>query len=289
MISSSYRKLQSILFIFAVIFFAMSCQTDKKSSQSTDEKIKETTSSPSPISVTNDSKNNIKTVQKNKILTAWVDKLNIRTKPNTKAKVVTTVNKNELLTFSGEQSDKIETIVLRGVAYDEPWLKIQTEDAKEGWVFGGAVKPRLEKKGNAIIDEENFNFPKFGDFILKDWKKQPTKELSEGDAETTISTYTIGSQILEITKTDVGEYGYYRTYKLMNNFREMIKKRELSFMVDLDDRTLTETVIYYKSNPMRRFTRSQKMEKHFMQLNALPMMVKGEWSESVFEQKEKDF
>ena len=43
-------------------------------------------------------------------------------------------------TYLNEKTDYKERINLRGTLFNEPWLKIQTDDGKEGWVYGGAVK-----------------------------------------------------------------------------------------------------------------------------------------------------
>ena len=85
-------------------------------------------------------------------------------------KFQTKVSDKQPLIFTGERSDKPETIVLRGVAYYEPWLKIKVDDNNEGWVFGGAVKRKDEEKGNAEMTATKFDFEKFGQFNLSSWK-----------------------------------------------------------------------------------------------------------------------
>ncbi|MEM6966281.1 MAG: SH3 domain-containing protein [Bacteroidota bacterium] len=74
------------------------------------------------------------------ILYAWVDKLRIRAQPSTKSEIIDEVKEGTSFTYLNEKTDFKEKINLRGSLYDEPWLKIKTEDGKEGWVFGGAVK-----------------------------------------------------------------------------------------------------------------------------------------------------
>jgi len=97
------------------------------------------------------------------ILYTWVDGLNVRDQPSTKGNTVARVKPNEPLTFTGEQSPKAETIVLRGVAYHEPWLKITTADRKDGWVYGGAVKLKDQLKGNASLSPNRcWHWRRFG-------------------------------------------------------------------------------------------------------------------------------
>lgn len=214
---------------------------------------------------------------------AWVDQLNIRESPDTKAKKVASARKGEALTFTGEQTDKTETIVLRGVAYDEHWLKVMTKDKVEGWVFGGAVKGEGEMKGNAIIDDLHFNFPAFGNFDLSQWQEISSVNTEGGDAETKTKRYQKADQLLEISATDVGEYGYTRTYQLMDVAENVMKERNFSFEADPEFR-ITETVTDYTNTPSIRYTRSQPIKLHFMQLNELPLMATGNWTESELEE-----
>ena len=121
-------------------------------------------------------------LQTKDLLYAWVDKLNIRDTPKLEGKTIASVDNQEALEFTGEKSRQSETIVLRGVAYDEPSLKVITSDQKEGWVFGGAVKRKGEDKGNGLMTETDFDLPYFGRFDLKDWTRQPSKAgADEGD------------------------------------------------------------------------------------------------------------
>lgn len=71
---------------------------------------------------------------------AWVDNLRIRQQPDRKAIIVNTVPEGAKLEFLGEKTDFTEKINLRGSLFDEPWLKVKTEQGLEGWVFGGAIK-----------------------------------------------------------------------------------------------------------------------------------------------------
>ena len=102
----------------------------------------------------------------------WVDKLNVRNKPTTKGKVISSVRSKDAMLFTGEISDDFETIVLRGVAYYEPWLRVKIPDGQTGWVFGGAVKQIDEEKGNNPISDTNFTFPYFGKYNMENWKKK---------------------------------------------------------------------------------------------------------------------
>lgn len=217
------------------------------------------------------------------LLYTWVDRLNIRDAPATNSKVVATIQSQEALTFTGERSNQQETIVLRGVAYEEPWLKVKTKGDTEGWVFGGAVKQAGENKGNDILNDTQFEFPIFGNFDLSEWEKRSSSDESGGDAEIEVSTYQNGNQLLEITQSDVGEYGYNREYKLIDTKKNLLKIRTFHFEVD-PELKVVEIVKDYTSEPAKQYTRTQPISTHFMQLNARPMMARGEWTITTLDQ-----
>ena len=213
-------------------------------------------------------------------LYSWVDKLNIRDTPSLKGRSVTSAQSDEALTYKGEKSDKTEMIVLRGVLYDEPWLKVETKNGEEGWVFGGAVKAPNESKGNEIISDTDFDFPHFGNFDLKEWKNLGTKDESGGDADINTTTYKRRSLTLEFSKVEVGEYGYQRLYKLIDANGKIVKERAFKHMADYQFGEMIEEVKDYTVSPAVRYKRSQIINKHYSQLNSLPLMVNGDWVQS---------
>jgi hypothetical protein len=208
----------------------------------------------------------------------WVDQLNVRDLPSTKGKVVARVKPNEPLTLTGETSPKPETIVLRGVAYYEPWFRVTTADKKDGWVFGGAVKRTDESKGTPVTKAKEVSFPAFGYYDLTDWSEDPKSMVEEGDAETTTQTFVSPEKlVLRIVSVNMGDYGYSHEYSLGDADGNLFKKRTFTFAADLGDMVMTEEVEDYTDIPAKRYIRSQEVDKHFMQLNALPQMASGEW------------
>ncbi|MFK8161995.1 MAG: SH3 domain-containing protein [Lewinella sp.] len=209
------------------------------------------------------------------VLYPWVDQLNVREAPNTAAKRVGKALRGQPVTLSGEKTDNKETIVLRGVAYDDHWLKVTTKEKIEGWVFAGALKREVELKGNTTNSDTRFSYPVFGDYDLSKWEKTSETDDGGGDAESITTTYKKDDQLLKINRTDVGEYGYYSTFILTNTKGDLLKSRNFNFEVD-PELLIRETVIDYLS--MKEYVRSQPMSKHFMQLNERPQMVTGEWT-----------
>jgi len=83
---------------------------------------------------------------------------------------------------------------------------------------------------------------------------------------------------MKITKTEVGEYGYSRTYQLIGPNNETLKVRDLDWASDAENgHKLTETVYDFESEPAVKYVRSEAFEKHFMQLKSAPETVKGEF------------
>lgn len=211
-------------------------------------------------------------------LYAWVEDLNIRDQPGSSGKSVARVQPSDPLIFTGNMSERMETIVLRGAVYHEPWLEVTTPDGKEGWVYGGAVRTEDEDKGNAPIRADRFNFPYFGTYDLAEWKKSGTRYDGEGDVSTDVTIYIRGDLTLEVAESD-SEYGYGRTYRLLNAKGETIKIRDFWYSSDMDLPQMTETIRDYSSSPPREYTRTQEVGKHYNELNDRPLLVRGEWEE----------
>ncbi|WP_367392836.1 hypothetical protein [Lewinella sp. LCG006] len=82
----------------------------------------------------------------------------------------------------------------------------------------------------------------------------------------------------------MGEFGYGFTQSLRTDSREQIKYREFHFTPSLtqgEPHEMKETVEDYEQTPPKRYTRTQKIDKHYYDLNAKPMIVLGPWKEEV--------
>lgn len=212
----------------------------------------------------------------NESVYAWVDNLNLRDNPSTSGKIIASVQPKDALERV-EQSATTEAIVLRGVLYDEPWIKVKTVAGEEGWVFGGAVKRKDELKGNAPIDEKKFRFPVFGEFDLNEWTYQSVQiGDSESDVSGEMSNYRRGDQLLSIRNYE-SEYGYGYVYTLKTTSGQLLKERYFDYSNDVLE--ITETVKDYTTDPAREYSRSQKTKQAARQLNAKPVMLSGPWTE----------
>ncbi len=224
-------------------------------------------------------------LQKEKVLNekmaySWVDNLNIRSEPNTKGAVITSVESDHALELTDSKSEKKESIVLRGVAYHDYWYKVRTSDDKEGWIFGGAVKQKNEQKGNAILTKEKFNFPHFGAFDLSEWKNIKSDKFGQGDVEGTSTFYQKGDKILEIEESDMGDYGYSYSQKLMDANKKTLKERafRLSPSMEQDEKSkFIEEVKDFTQNPVKKYSRVQELNVPSYQLKPKPVMAFGKW------------
>ena len=100
---------------------------------------------------------------------AWVDKLRVREIPSLdrKAKVVTTLDEGEKVTFLGEVSEELFDIRLRGRDMKGPFYKIKSKQGEIGWVFAGAlssVPVNVEHYRVAIFFDAAKNVEEGGDF-----------------------------------------------------------------------------------------------------------------------------
>ncbi|MCI4667106.1 MAG: SH3 domain-containing protein [Bacteroidia bacterium] len=212
----------------------------------------------------------------------WVDKLNVRENPDTKAKVIATITSEDGLTLLGEVSKEKDLIVLRGVAYEENWVKVKMDDGKEGWVFGGTVKKKGEEKGNALITDSKFSFPYFGEFDLGEWEKTASKEDVGGDAEIAESTYKKGDQSLVIAEHNLGEYGFTNYQTLKGADGKILKERRFSYATDIQPNEIEEEVIDFSQKPAVKYMRKQKVYSPFFSLNAWPVMARGIWTKAAY-------
>lgn len=221
--------------------------------------------------------------QANETLIAWVDLLNVRAEPNTNGKIVASLRENAVVKYTGERTDDLQTIELRGTPFEEPWLKIRTADGKEGWVFGGAVKREGENKG---VARSSMSLGELANLDMGQWTKRNEWTSGGGDAESTTTIYQKGDLTLAIRKTEVGEYGYNRTYDLFNKNYQLVKRRFVDWQGEHPTFSLTETISDLETNPAKTFKRSQAFSKHFFQLKPRPESVQGEFQEGSLDESE---
>ena len=267
-----------ICFLAMVLFACNQSNTNNAKNDSSDKKATEPTT-------------NKKSDQEEKIITdkiyPWVDKLNIRDQASTKGKSIASVNSGDALELTDTKSEKMETVVLRGVAYEDYWYKVRTSDGKEGWVFGGAVKQKNEIKGNDLMTKEKFDFPYFGKYDLSGWGNTGPMDVSEDDEmDRSLVSYKKGDQILKIETWDMGDMGYGYHYILQDGKEEdlILKERKISFSPGFDQpNTISEIVKDYTQSPAKQYSRIQKINVSPSDLKPFPLMAKGSWKEEMLD------
>ncbi len=82
--------------------------------------------------------------------------LRLRETPGEKSAIVATLPKGAVLDDLGEVSDFTTRVTLRGITYDEPWIKVKTSTGQEGWVYGGGLNfdaGRSSKTADALLQK----------------------------------------------------------------------------------------------------------------------------------------
>lgn len=107
--------------VFFLLIFAIGCKND-----------------PSPATKPG-SKNNEKPDSIPTKMIVNIDNLRLRASAGENGEEVSRLKEGSILYDLGEVSDFTTKVQLRGIWFDEPWLKVKTEQNLEGWVYGGAV------------------------------------------------------------------------------------------------------------------------------------------------------
>ena len=87
---------------------------------------------------------NTRVTTENSELIANIDYLRVRETPGQDGKIIATLGKGDSMTDLGEVSAFTTKVTLRGIQFDEPWLKVKTSDGVEGWIYGGGVHFSLD-------------------------------------------------------------------------------------------------------------------------------------------------
>ena len=146
-----------LIFLLLPFFIFSSCQNDKPV----------TVQSPKSISV-----DPIKEVE----LMVYINNLRMRNGPGVDHEVIASLPENTVVKYKGETSMHTTQVKMRGLQMNARWILVKTEDGKEGWLYGGGVKPKTTDKIEAtqIIDNIQLDGLFEQDVVLKikDYNKQ---------------------------------------------------------------------------------------------------------------------
>ena len=115
-----------------------------------------------------------------------VDYLRLREEPRLDAAEIASLRAGQQVRLSGEITGFQQPVSMRGLAYEDPWVRVQTADGRTGWVYGGGLSFRHQPRSavsQSLIDGRLKHFlggelaQKVGQYAL-DWKKPDCNELS---------------------------------------------------------------------------------------------------------------
>lgn len=86
-------------------------------------------------------------------LTSTLKELRVRDKAGLEGTEIARLDEGDKMVYADEMSDFTTEIKLRGVDYNDPWLKVELGDGKKGWVYAGAVKFTMNNAGKTLAEQ----------------------------------------------------------------------------------------------------------------------------------------
>ena len=132
-------------------------------------------------------------------LTTNVEHTKLRETPGEDGKVIRDLPHGTVLQDIGEVSDFTTRINLRGIWFEEPWLKVRAEDGTEGWVYGGALSFNLDddsKIAKILMDKRLQT--SFGKELSDSIRMYRAQYQNIGSAEDFAATFRKGSSLREV-------------------------------------------------------------------------------------------
>jgi len=74
-----------------------------------------------------------------------IDHLRVRETPGPDGKIIATLSEGDTLFDLGEVSAFTTEVTLRGIRFNEPWIKVRTRDSLVGWVYAGGVNFQMDE------------------------------------------------------------------------------------------------------------------------------------------------
>lgn len=98
-----------------------------------------------------------------------INHLRVRETPGPDGKIIATLSEGDTLFDLGEVSAFTTEVSLRGIRFNEPWIKVRTQDSLSGWVFGGGVNFKMKDEvelTRRLMEKRLETF--FGDSLARD-------------------------------------------------------------------------------------------------------------------------
>jgi hypothetical protein len=117
------------------------------------------------------------------------------------------------------------------------------------------------------------------------WKAGPITKLDAEEVEGTVQTHTSASETMITEFSQVGEFGYTITHKLLNTSdKVLLAVHEVRWSHD-PVKKLTETLCEFDSTPAKKHFREQKMKQHFYEMKSKPLSVEGSYATEDLDEK----
>jgi hypothetical protein len=132
------------------------------------------------------------------VFTTNIDNLRLRDQPGTEGKELVRLSLGTTIFDTGEISEFTTPMKLRGIAFDEPWLKVTTEQGVSGWIYGGALNYALNPnnpEAEALLQKRLTGF--FGQDIAGAFQKYRQNYNNTNTAAQFASVYEEGLALRE--------------------------------------------------------------------------------------------
>ncbi|MFK8006940.1 MAG: hypothetical protein AB8H03_11235 [Saprospiraceae bacterium] len=136
-------------------------------------------------------------------LEVYINDFKIRSGPGVKHEEVVRLKENTIVTFKGEESMHSTEIKLRGVKLNATWLKVQTKERIDGWIYGGGVKVATSENKKAVEKINKMQMQSFFDKKIIDKINTYEKQWQLSKSSTAFAdTYLLG----ERTQEEINEF-----------------------------------------------------------------------------------
>ncbi|MEM9992073.1 MAG: SH3 domain-containing protein [Bacteroidota bacterium] len=115
----------SILLLFGISFLLCACEKEQAS----------TSTAYAPVQLPAVKNIPVEDIE----IYAGVDQLRVRELPSLDSRVLVELVEGDTLYYLNTETVRTMKLNLRGKTYNAPWIKVRTQDDKQGWTYGGAV------------------------------------------------------------------------------------------------------------------------------------------------------
>ncbi len=86
-------------------------------------------------------------------LTVVINDVQVRDQPGLEGKEIQKVKEGDILIYLDKISDFSTPLMLRGITFNEPWLKVKNSEGQIGWIYAGCVKFDTNGAGKELAQQ----------------------------------------------------------------------------------------------------------------------------------------